>query len=147
MAGEHRWGSEREMAALQSPELAPWVKEIGWVRHGDLPALYSLAVAVLLASLYEGFRLADDRGYGSRLPGDHEPSVSMADLAEGAALLVNPVDVDSIAQAIRSVATDDVLRQQLVAAGRERAGQFSWDRCAAATLSLIEQIGAGGAER
>jgi glycosyltransferase involved in cell wall biosynthesis len=140
LAGEHRWGYEREMAILRSPELRPLVKEIGWVRYRDLPALYSLATAVLLPSLYEGFGLPIIEAMASGCPVITSQRYSMQELAEGAALLVDPVDVVSIATAMRRLATDDDLRRQLIAAGRLRADRFTWARCAEATLALIEEV-------
>jgi glycosyltransferase involved in cell wall biosynthesis len=147
LAGEHRWGSEREMETLRAPELQPWVKEIGWVTHQDLPALYSLATAVLLPSLYEGFGLPMIEAMATGCPVITSHRYSMQELAEGAALLVNPVDVGSIAAAMRRLARDDALRQQLIAAGREHAELFTWARCAEATLNLIEQVYAGVPKR
>jgi glycosyltransferase involved in cell wall biosynthesis len=63
------------------------------------------------------------------------------ELAEGAALLVDPESVDSIAAGIRQVLDDGALRRQLVDAGRERSRKFEWRRCAAETLRVLEQVG------
>jgi len=54
--------------------------------------------------------------------------------------LVDPESVDSIADGLERLLTDTSLRQQLVAAGRERATQFRWDITAQKILAVLEQI-------
>jgi glycosyltransferase involved in cell wall biosynthesis len=59
-------------------------------------------------------------------------------LAGDAAILVNPDSVDSIAGGMYDVIRNHGRRKDIVATGQERIKQFSWDRCAAETLSAIE---------
>ena len=59
---------------------------------------------------------------------------ALPEVAGDAALLVDPESVDEIAAATVSVLTDSALRDRLIAAGRRRPEQFSWDRTAVATL-------------
>ena len=49
-------------------------------------------------------------------------------LAGGAALLVDPYDDDSIANGIVQAVTDEALRADLIARGKERARSFSWSQ-------------------
>jgi glycosyltransferase involved in cell wall biosynthesis len=65
-----------------------------------------------------------------------------AELVGKAAVLVNPVDVENIADGMRRVVTDQSLRRQIIAAGRERAKDFSWQKCARETLEVLEGAGA-----
>jgi glycosyltransferase involved in cell wall biosynthesis len=62
------------------------------------------------------------------------------ELAEGAAVLVDPESVDSIAAGIRRVLDDGSLRVKLIAAGRERSRDFRWSRTASETLRVLEQV-------
>jgi glycosyltransferase involved in cell wall biosynthesis len=62
-------------------------------------------------------------------------------LAEGAAVLVEPESVESIAEGIRQVLDDTSLRAELIAAGRVRSRDFTWRRCAAETLGALERVG------
>jgi glycosyltransferase involved in cell wall biosynthesis len=45
-----------------------------------------------------------------------------------AALLPDPADVDDIAEALRTVLTDDAVRADLVSRGRERVRRYTWER-------------------
>jgi glycosyltransferase involved in cell wall biosynthesis len=53
-----------------------------------------------------------------------------AELAGEAAILVDPEDVESVADGMRRAVTDQGLRQQLITAGRQRVKDFSWEKCA-----------------
>ena len=63
------------------------------------------------------------------------------ELAEHAAMLVDPESVDNIADGIRRVLDDRALVARLVSAGRERSDAFRWSRCAAETLQVLEAVG------
>jgi glycosyltransferase involved in cell wall biosynthesis len=62
------------------------------------------------------------------------------ELAEGAAILVNPESTESIASGIRQVLDDQSGRQALIEAGRERSATFRWSRCAQETLNVLERV-------
>jgi glycosyltransferase involved in cell wall biosynthesis len=64
-----------------------------------------------------------------------------AELACDAAVLVDPEDVESIADGMRRVVSDQNLRQQLMGVGRERVKDFSWKKCAKETLTVLEGVG------
>lgn len=59
-----------------------------------------------------------------------------------AALLVDPTDVDALADALRRMLVDDALRATLVARGRARAAAFGWDRTAAGLLACYRELAA-----
>ncbi|MCB0239596.1 MAG: glycosyltransferase family 1 protein, partial [Anaerolineae bacterium] len=53
-----------------------------------------------------------------------------------AAVNVDPLRVDSLAQGLRDVLSNAALGEDLRTRGLRRAAQFSWDRCAAETLAV-----------
>jgi glycosyltransferase involved in cell wall biosynthesis len=63
-----------------------------------------------------------------------------AELACNAAVLVEPEEVESIADGMRRVVMDRGLREQLIGVGRERVKAFSWKKCARETLDVLERI-------
>ena len=63
----------------------------------------------------------------------------MAEIAGDAALLVDPYDVDEIAEAIYRVLTDENLRKDLIKKGLERVSQFSWEKTARETLTVYKK--------
>jgi glycosyltransferase involved in cell wall biosynthesis len=64
----------------------------------------------------------------------------MPEVAGGAAYLVDPYDIDQIAQGITALATDEGLRQDLIHKGANRAQDFSWERTAKIILDGIEGL-------
>ena len=58
------------------------------------------------------------------------------------AILVDPDDVDALRDAMRRVADDEALREELARRGAEVVTGFSWDETARATVAAYEELGA-----
>ena len=114
----------------------PGVVLAGQVGGGALSALYRRARLVAYVPLREGFGLpvVEAMSCGTPVVASAVPS------AGGAALEVDPFDVDAMAAALGRVATDQSLRGELVAAGRARAASLTWDRAARRHVELWESI-------
>ncbi len=67
-------------------------------------------------------------------------SGALPELAGGAAIEVDPEDVDAIAGALEKLLSDAELRKKLGEAGRRRAADFTWKRAAASTLEALRRI-------
>lgn len=114
----------------------------------DLEGLYRLAALVVLPSKYEGFGLPVLEAMVRGVPVVTSRASSLPEVAGDAALLVDPDDVRGIAGAIARVLADAGLGERLAAAGRERAGAFSWERTAALTRdSYVRALGARSPRR
>ena len=96
---------------------------------------------MLLPSLYEGFGLPILEAMASGCPVLTANRYAMKEIAGGAALLVDPEDINSIAEGMEALLEDAGLRKQLIAAGRVRSADFTWARCAAETLRVLESVG------
>lgn len=107
----------------------------GYVDGADLEGLYAAASAFVFPSLNEGFGLPLLEAMGRGVPVVTSASSSMPEVAGDAALLVDPTSPEAIADATVRVLGDDALRRRLVAAGRTRPGDFTWERAAKGTLA------------
>ena len=113
------------------------VRFVGFVPGADLPALYSLATVFAYPSLSEGFGLpvAEAMAYGT--PVVTSAGTSTEEVAAGAAVLVDPSDIASIADGIDEAVerTDELSRL-----GRARAAELTWDRTVAATVAAYREV-------
>lgn len=140
--GENRFLSEDELKEPERLGLGDWVRWAGWVPSEHMPAFYRLAEALLLPSLFESCGLPVLEAMAAGCPVVTSDCYGTKELAEGAAVLVDPRSVDHIASGIVKVLEDRELRASLVQAGAERVARFTWQRCAAETLEVLERIAA-----
>ncbi len=142
--GENRFLSERELREPDALGISAWVRRPGWVEQEELAGVYAMADALLLPSLFESCGLPVLEAMATGTPVVTADRYGTRELAEGAAVLVDPESVDDIADGIRRVLDDQALRTQLVEAGRERSRAFEWSRCASETLRVLEQVAPAG---
>lgn len=116
----------------------------GFVREGDLPALYSGAAAFVCVSLYEGFGLPVLEAMACGAPVLASRRSSLPEVAGGAALLVDPTDVDEIRAGMEKLARDGRAAAELREAGPRRAAGFTWGRTAESIMELYGRVMAGG---
>lgn len=114
---------------------------LGFVDEEDLVALYNQAEALIYPSLYEGFGLPVLEALACGTPVLTSGDGAIAEVAGGAALLVDPQDSRSIAEGLTRLICDDALRERLRRAGAARVDQFSWARAAEATRDVYRSLG------
>jgi glycosyltransferase involved in cell wall biosynthesis len=140
VAGGHTWLCEAEVALIDQLGISQWVLWPGWIDPKVLPVFYALAEALVLPSLYESFGIPILEAMSSGCPIVTTNRYGPVELAGEAAILVNPEEVESIADGMRRVVMDRGLREQLIGAGRERVKAFSWKKCGRETLDVLERI-------
>jgi glycosyltransferase involved in cell wall biosynthesis len=106
-----------------------------------LRALYQAAGALVLPSVYEGFGLPLLEAMAEGLPAVAANAGALPELAGDAALLVDPLDVEAIADGLGRVLADAELRACLAERGRRRAAGYTWHGAAAATLDILDALG------
>ena len=140
VAGEHRWLCRNELALIDRLGISASVVWADWVDRETLPAFYSLAEVLLLPSLYDSVGLPILEAMASGCPVITANRYGTKELAGDAALFVNPEEVESIAEGMRRIIQDAPLKRQLVEAGKKRASQFSWKRCAQETMRTLDAV-------
>jgi glycosyltransferase involved in cell wall biosynthesis len=111
---------------------------LGYVPDEDLPALYRGAMAFIFASLYEGFGLPILEAMASGTPVITSNITSMPEIADDAAITVDPFDAESIACGIEQVLENKDLREELITKGLKRVQHFTWDKTANSTINLLK---------
>jgi glycosyltransferase involved in cell wall biosynthesis len=129
VAGAEGWG-EAGTGTLDAQFL-------GFVADADLPALYSLATVFTYPSLQEGFGMPILEAMAYGVPVVTSRGSATDEVADGAAVLVDPTNIDSIAAGIDAAATDAALWIEL---GRARAARSTWDEAAKLTVEAYREV-------
>ncbi|MGE5833135.1 MAG: glycosyltransferase family 4 protein [Acidobacteriota bacterium] len=122
-------------ARVRVPPVRQRILRIGHVTDAALASLYRSATAFVYPSVYEGFGLPALEAMQCGTPVITSNISSLPEVVGGAALLVDPYDVDAIGAAMLTLARDPALRASLRAKGLARAAMFSWERTAACTIA------------
>jgi glycosyltransferase involved in cell wall biosynthesis len=129
----------RQAANLGVDDRVTW---LSYVPEEHKASLYAGAVALVFPSLYEGFGLPPLEAMAWGAPVIASNSSSLPEVVGSAGLLIDPYDVGGLANAMMRILDDSPLREQLILAGRERAAEFTWERCAAEVeIALAETVG------
>ncbi len=114
-----------------------WLK---YVTLEELRCLYQSALLLLFPSLEEGFGFPILEGFASKTPVITSNFGSMAEIAEQAALLVDPHSTDEIQSAIVKIIENQNLRNSLISLGFSRVQNFTWDKCAKETFDVYKKF-------
>jgi glycosyltransferase involved in cell wall biosynthesis len=137
--GAKGWLYEDVLAQIEELGLEKEIIFTGYVADEDLPPIYNLAEALVYPSLYEGFGLPILEAMACGTPVITSNVSSAPEVAGGAALLVDPYDVDQLAEVMYKVASQGDLRAYLTRHGLKRARDFSWEKTALETLAVYEE--------
>lgn len=129
-------------AMLLTLGLQDRVRFVGQADDAKLAEIYRGAIALVIPSLDEGFGLPAIEAMACGTPVIASSAGALPEVVESAALIVDPLKVDQLADAMRRIVEDTALRSTLSLAGLARAHHFSWDSVAArvnATLRALQR--------
>jgi glycosyltransferase involved in cell wall biosynthesis len=115
------------------------VRWLGHVADDELARLYRGARCFAYASLYEGFGIPVLEAMACGTPVVTSRGSGTEEVADGAAILVDPLDAAEIAAGIERAVLQ---REELVRRGRERALAFTWSAAAEATVAVYREAAA-----
>lgn len=139
LVGPGGWGDAPAELRDRLPRLATPVRTLGFVEQRWLADLYAAATVVCYPSLREGFGLPVLEAMAQGTPVITSAGTATEEAAGGAAVLVDPTDTQSIARAIVTLWSDPDEQDRRAAAGRARAAELTWERCAAEHVSVYRQ--------
>lgn len=111
------------------------------ISEEELPYIYNGAELFVFPSLCEGFGLPPLEAMACGVPVITSNVSSLPEVVGDAAVLVDPYNVEEIAETIKEVLQDHALRDILSKKGLERAKNFSWEKTAQQTLEVYREVG------
>jgi glycosyltransferase involved in cell wall biosynthesis len=111
----------------------------GCVNDEALATLYRGALCLILPSLIEGFGLPPLEAMACGTPVIVSRTTALPEVVGNAGVLIDPLDIDDIRDAIERILSSRSLRERLRQAGPMRARLFCWDRVAEKVRHVIEE--------
>lgn len=111
---------------------------VGYASGARLYTFYINALALVFPSFNEGFGMPPIEAMSLGLPVITSNLSSMAEVVDSAGLLVDPYDIHDISLAMEKVYADKALRDELIARGKERSKQFSWQKAAKEVTDIVQ---------
>lgn len=137
IAGGTGWGKVNPTAIIDQLGLNDNVRLTGYVTDEDLATLYARARFLAMPSIYEGFGFPVLEAMIYGVPVLTSTSSSLPEVAGKAGLLVDPLDVASIANGLHQLIGDDSLRNELARHSLDNAARFDWTTAATNLLQVF----------
>jgi glycosyltransferase involved in cell wall biosynthesis len=139
LAGPFGWEQEDVRPLLAGKN----IRYLGYVPERDLPGLFRAAEAFVYPSLYEGFGLPVAQAMAVGVPVITSNRSSLPEVVGDAGLIVDPLEVSGLAEAMLRILTCRELAVDLGKRGRSRARRFHWSACADASLDFFHDVSGG----
>jgi len=140
IVGGKGWLEDEMYQTINETHLQDYVHILGFVDDIDLPTLYTHSECLLITSLYEGFGLPILEAMACGTPVITSNLSSLPEVAGNAGILVDPLNVDAIADATYTILTDSQHRNQLIEAGYQQVKYFTWERSATHLKSIYDML-------
>lgn len=139
IVGKRGWGYKEIFNVIRKLK----VKSIiftDFVDDADMPFIYNGADVFVYPSFYEGFGIPVVEAMACGVPVVTSNVSSMAEIAEGAAALVDPYQAEQISAAIERILEDKAYARTLVAQGLSRAAMFSQEKMVSMTQGVYHKV-------
>ena len=140
IVGPKAWLATEALRTIENHSNRDDVIVTGYVPHEDLPHFYNAAKIFTYVPICEGFGLPVLEAFACGTPTITSLGSSLEEVAGGAAMLVDPLDVSSISSAMEGVLSDPQLRERLRTLGLARSRQFSCREMAERTQAVYRQV-------
>jgi glycosyltransferase involved in cell wall biosynthesis len=129
-----------QLEELQAKQLIDQFVFPGYVPHNQMPLMYNAATLFLYPSLRESFGLPILEAMACGVPVITSATSSMPEVAQDAAVLINPFSYKEISEAISVTLTSPDKLSTYKSKGLERSKDFTWENAATQVLNIYEKI-------
>lgn len=139
IVGEKKWWTTAIENAYEGITHKDDVIFTGRLQVDQLHKTIASALALTYVSYFEGFGIPILEAFYCHTPVITSNVTSMPEVAGDAALMVDPMSVNSISAAMTKMANDAGLRKTLIEKGTERSAMFSWQKSSERLWDCIEK--------
>ncbi len=140
IVGKKGWLYESIFQRVKDLDLTSNVVFTDYVPEEDLAPLISGSKLYILPSLYEGFGIPVIEAQACGVPVIVSNTSSLPEVVGNSGILVDPQSVESIAIGIQKIISNEGLKKDLAIKGLANIKRFSWQKCAAETLKVLENL-------
>lgn len=140
LAGKEGWLTKEIHDTVKRSGMDGSVRLLDYVRHDDLPGLYSAADLFVYPSLYEGFGLPPLEAMACGAPVITSNVSSLPEVVGDAGMTLDPHDEPGLSRAMGELLEDRSRLREMSRWGLKRSADFSWERCAQDTLEAYRSI-------
>lgn len=140
LMGKPGFGYEQIKAAADNSVYKDDIKFLGYLSRSELKTVLSGARVFLFPSLYEGFGFPILEAMSVEVPLITSNYGAMAEIAGDGAVLVDPLNVEEMAMAMKNLVSDEVLRQRLLSNAKAILTKFTWRNAAEKSMAAFLKI-------
>lgn len=140
LIGQKGWNYKPIFKVIASSPYQDCIHHLDYLSDELVALFYAKADVFVYPSYYEGFGLPVLEAMTLGAPVVTSNTSSLPEVAGDAAILVDPNDVISLAEAIFNVISDRTLRSNLIVKGKKQAKLYSWERTARETLNAYQSL-------
>ncbi len=140
IAGGQGWLYEETKQLVAELKMEKKVRFLGRVTDLELVTLYSMTDMFAFPSFFEGFGVPPIEAMACGAPVITSNTSALPEVAKDAALLVDPYDIDALADALTRLTEDASLREELRQKGYQRAKQYTWAMSAQKMLTVYQKL-------
>ena len=141
--GKPQIGIEEHNEIIELTKSLNMEKDVIFIEHvldKDLNSVYNSAQVFVYPSIYEGFGLPPLEAMACGCPVITSNTSSLPEVVGDAGVMVHPHDTNSLSEAIYQILSNQSLGDELRKKGLSRAKLFSWDKTAAETRGIYNEI-------
>jgi len=140
LAGKFGFGADVIKSKIANSKYKADIVLTGYVSEEEKWELLKSAEVFLFPSFYEGFGLPILEAQSAGVPVVTSNISSMPEVAGSGAVLVDPKNIEEIAESAQKLISDKSYKNDIIEKGLENVKRFSWDKCAEKIAKLISDI-------
>mgnify|MGYP000107515467 CR=1 FL=1 len=140
LVGGRGWKNEELDPILDKLERSGELIQLGYVAPQDLPLLFTAAKLLVYISLYEGYGMPVAEAMAAGTAVITSNKTSMPEVANGACVLVDPLDSQAVSGEIQRLLEDDALRNNNIQMALEKSSHYTWKNSADVLFKTLESL-------